>query len=544
MSGSGRKYYSTVGVDIIDTMDGISSSNSHGDGSIGIDIDIVHDNPLHRSEDDDDHAPNKILDNSILSSSSSQLSERSTLLSYKLFRNFIIFCFLFSITHATVDGVLAFATAELGSKIGADSGFALYFCYTLTALLFAKPCLRYLGPKHGVFVGLCCLFIYVTSFLFSIRSPSIAFGLFVVGSSIGGIGAGILWTSQGQYYSLNASAYSSASSEDLSKVSINFAAIFASIYLLLETVFQLMATAIFLYRSDENKDSSVDEWKTIVFSLYTLSAFGSIVAFYFFVLPLKLGSNRYSTDAHSSVIRSVLQSNSENNNIMATDNHVSAMLINTNDRDNESREAYKIVNDILAVGTAIIHDRRIQLLIPFQISFGLTAGFFGYYINAFIVADYVGDGYIGFFTGIATFSAVILSIPYARIANRARYGPWIIMLFGAVCFTFAGLPLLIASNQQISSWYFLVIYYVIHGAARGAWESTNKAIVTEIFQSEKNRTIAFASIYFTSGLAGAFGFLFNQYMSRTALASVNTILPLIALICIFLLMKKSVTTSA
>lgn len=512
-----------------------------------IDGDKVNDNPLHRDDDDDDELQDKHHGLSLSSSTSSSktLTTGSTLLAKQLFRNFLVFCFLFSITHATVDGVLAFATAELGSKIGADSGFSLYFFYTLSALLFAKPCLRYLGSKYGVFVGLCCMFVYVLSFLLSILLPSLAFGLFVSGSAIGGVGAGILWTSQGQYYSLNAAAYASASMEDLSKVSINFASIFASIYLLLETVFQVLATAIFLYRNDESEKSSVEQWQPIVFTLYTLSAFVSILAFHFFVLPLKLGSNRYSIDDNTSVIRSILRNNNENN-VITIDNHVNAMLINTNgdrDNNNQNREKEKIINDIFAVGTAIIYDRRIQLLMPFQVSFGLTAGFFGYYINAFIVAVYVGDGYIGFLTGISTFSAVILSIPYARISNHARYGSWIVMSFGALCFALAGFPLLLVSNQQMSSWPFLVFYFIIHGAARGAWESTNKAIVTKIFQSEKNRTVAFASIYFTSGLAGAFGFLFNQYMSRVQLALVNFIIPIISFLSILILMKATFTTT-
>jgi hypothetical protein len=35
-----------------------------------------------------------------------------------LFRNFLIFSITFSVSHGTVDGVLAFATAELGSRYG------------------------------------------------------------------------------------------------------------------------------------------------------------------------------------------------------------------------------------------------------------------------------------------------------------------------------------------------------------------------------------------------------------------------------------------
>jgi hypothetical protein len=36
----------------------------------------------------------------------------------KSFRNFLLFSILFSINHATIDGVLAFASSELGSVTG------------------------------------------------------------------------------------------------------------------------------------------------------------------------------------------------------------------------------------------------------------------------------------------------------------------------------------------------------------------------------------------------------------------------------------------
>jgi len=39
------------------------------------------------------------------------------------------------------------------------------------------------------------------------------------------------------------------------------------------------------------------------------------------------------------------------------------------------------------------------------------------------------------------------------------------------------------------------------------WESTNKAVVAEFFPASRDRDAGFAAIYFSSGLAGALGFL-------------------------------------
>lgn len=114
----------------------------------------------------------------------------------RLYANFIGFCMLFSISHATVDAVLAYTTAELGSLIGSDSGFTLYIVYTFSALLLAKPTLRTVGPKYGVAIGLCCLLFYVGAFLLALLMPANAFGIFISGAAVGGVGAGVLWTSQ------------------------------------------------------------------------------------------------------------------------------------------------------------------------------------------------------------------------------------------------------------------------------------------------------------------------------------------------------------
>ena len=173
---------------------------------------------------------------------------------------------------------------------------------------------------------------------------------------------------------------------------------------------------------------------------------------------------------------------------------------------------------------------RLQLLLPYQICFGLSSGFVGYYINAFVVSRFIGDGYIGFLSAMTAFTAMALALPYAEIANHKRFGKWYVMMFGGLCFFLTGFPLLVASDEQIANWGFLVLYFVVHGAARGAWESTNKATIAEYFPSaKKNQDAAFAAVYFTSGLAGATGFLVYQYMSRSQLALINTIVPLLAM---------------
>jgi hypothetical protein len=62
----------------------------------------------------------------------------------------------------------------------------------------------------------------------------------------GGIGAGLLWTSQGSYYSSNALKYALYSKQSPETVKNDFSALFASFYLSFETLFKAMATVIFV----------------------------------------------------------------------------------------------------------------------------------------------------------------------------------------------------------------------------------------------------------------------------------------------------------
>lgn len=105
------------------------------------------------------------------------------------------------------------------------------------------------------------------------------------------------------------------------------------------------------------------------------------------------------------------------------------------------------------------------------------------------------------------------------------------MMFGGCCFAFSGIALLVLSDSEIAHWSVVLLYYAIHGAARGVWENTSKAVVADYFHAEKERETAYAAVYFTSGLAGAVGYATFQFMGRIPLAIVNTVVPIVALIC-------------
>ena len=76
------------------------------------------------------------------------------------YRNFLTFCICFSVTHGSVDSVLDYTSSELGAILGSYSGFFLYFFYTVSALLLAKPMVQNYGPKFSLIIGLFCFLCY------------------------------------------------------------------------------------------------------------------------------------------------------------------------------------------------------------------------------------------------------------------------------------------------------------------------------------------------------------------------------------------------
>ncbi|KAJ1433142.1 hypothetical protein B484DRAFT_417924 [Ochromonadaceae sp. CCMP2298] len=449
-----------------------------------------------------------------------------------LYSNFLLFCIFYAIPHATVDAVLAFSSAELGSKVGALGGFTLYITYTLSALVMAKPLLNTLGPKNGVLVGLLSLLVYVAFFYLAILNKSAAQPVFILGSGVGGLGAGVLWTAQGSYYSLNAELYASQEGLDKEKVLNNFAAIFAAFYLSFEAGFKLIATAIYL----AERDSGDNSWRSVVFGLYTVAAFVSIVCYCYFTLPLE------PKGASASEHGLVMETYSSSGHDASTADAVIADSSSKGGREGSGGVGREggggwdytgLIIDASAVAQSLRKSQLLRYMIPYQLCFGLNAGLINTYINGIVINDYRGDGYIGLLNGLATLAAVALAAPYAFVSNYGGYGgggKWYVMVFGLVCFTFSGLAMLAASDATISQWSFIVPFFLVHGAARGVWENTNKAVIAEYFADPYLRDAAFASVYFASGLAGAVGFLLFEFLSRDALAAVNLGIPLLALV--------------
>ena len=262
---------------------------------------------------------------------------------------------------------LAYSTTELGNKLGGYGSGILFIFYALTAFFLSKPLVSMVGPKNGLLLGLTGYCVYVCGFLFAVLVPYAAWPVFLIACMIGGIAGGLLWTSQGRYFSRNAKLYSEASGISVEVVNTTFAGIFATAYLGLEMLTKVLATVIFI--------SYPTKAPGIIFSLYTILALISC-----FVLNTLDDLQEAGT----------------------WDMGPATILVN-------SGAAAKLVSE----------DPRLALMLPFQICFGFASSFVPYYVFGTIIhgSNNLGSAYVGLLSAIIVLSGAAVAIPSSLAAN-------------------------------------------------------------------------------------------------------------------------------
>lgn len=400
-----------------------------------------------------------------------------------LYRNFVTMCVAFSFNHGSVVSCLAYATAELGNALGGYASGTLYVCYALTAFLLSKPVVSMVGPKNGLLLGVLGYCIYVGGFLFAIMVPTLAWPVFIMSAAIGGVAGGLLWTSQGRYFSRNAKLYSEPTGISVEKVNATFAGIFATSYLGLEMVTKVLATVIFI--------TTPDSAPFIIFTIYTVIAVSSCF--------------------------------------------VVAGLSDLDERGTWDFSCESITHNAGAAGKLVVEDPRLALMIPFQIAFGFASSFVPYYVFGTVIAgsEALGSTYVGLLSAIIVLTGASMAIPSAWLANKA--GKPVVMTIGGICLAFAGFAFFIFSDETLGTWGMIVPFLVIYGMGRGTWENTNKAVIADLFADTPDlSTSAFAAISFSNGFAGAIGYFTFSSMTRLAMAGLVCVTSLIAIVCYLL----------
>jgi len=79
-----------------------------------------------------------------------------------------------------------------------------------------------------------------------------------------------------------------------------------------------------------------------------------------------------------------------------------------------------ISKNTLAAGNLIYNDKRLALMIPFQVAFGLTSSFVPYYVFGTVVAGSatLGSTYVGLLSAIIVLTGATMAMPSAWMANK------------------------------------------------------------------------------------------------------------------------------
>jgi len=414
--------------------------------------------------------------------------------SASILRSFLTMSVCFSLNHACVTTVLALSSAELGDELGGDSSGVLFICYTLIALCGATLIVDHLGHKAALVAGCAMYCFYVAIFLVAaalstteeevtytnttivnatdlpsykssktVNIPSQwDWPVALVGSAVGGIAAGFLWTAQGGYFAtacqlmveaeevesgrgdLSADERSKLKEEATSRLSSWFAAI----YLSGELGLKLLVSVIM---------SQVSQ--TISFVVFTViavvSVFGMIsIADLAKALP---PSPRKGMPWH-----------------------------------HKAKAVF-----------ALLRKPKLLLLIPQNAAFGFASGFCAYYVNGKIVKPYLGTSNIGYLTSISAGCAALGSLVFGWCATRMG-SKTPVMYLGTVCYVGFAALFAFLEPSALGKWPILIVLYVLFGLGRATFESTNKAIFADFFPDDKDA--AFAAVIVFSGGASAIAF--------------------------------------
>ena len=308
--------------------------------------------------------------------------------------------------------------------------------YAVSSFMLSKPVVTMVGPKSGLICGVVGQTIYICGFFVSTllyaAAPSIAWTVSVTTSCIGGVAGGLLWTSQGVYFSRHASLFAQSTSQDAAKVTTDFSAVFAVVLLTAEMLAKALSSLLFF-----------------VFGQWGLCA---VVGFF---------------------------------TVAAGVSCVIITRIKSLDETGTWDFSYtSISRDIGAVARLVWMDARLAALLPMQMAFGYSAGYVPYYFFGTIATEssWLGTGAVGLLSAVVVLSGALAAIPTAYAANVVGKGR--VISIGALCLTAVGWPLFVFSDEELGNPLTTLCLLATYGVGRGIWEVINKAVLVDFFAQD------------------------------------------------------------
>jgi MFS family permease len=384
--------------------------------------------------------------------------------------NFVLMSIFFTMTVSAITAVIAFAGADFDGYVGHNSNGILTAAYSLSALFLGNVVMLFFGLKGAMVAGLAQYCVYLLAFLLARFIPGVADEFLVYpGAAIGGIASGYVWPAQGAYFSASCSMYAVATGRPDTEITGYFASVFAAIFMFGDITVKLIASGL-----KETGPNGTNLAYVVFCGLGVASVVGMT-----FVEDIKIQG--------------------------ASKREINSDLV---------------LDKVSAALRLLFTNPKMLLMLPTQFTFGFLAAFLNSYVSSEIVNDVIGNSAIGYFAGIIGVSALIVSIVSGFFIKHTGL-KWPMMLFGATIYLGETVTFIVYGPEDVSEVWKLVLLYIAHGAGRGVWESTNKAVIADFFEV-KDAPAAFANVVWSNGFAQCVGyFLFPQY-SRQLKASICT----------------------
>jgi len=359
--------------------------------------------------------------------------------SKQLRNNFWLMAFTFSVNHSTVTTPFVFASSVLLEDVGFVGNAILNFGTMLSSLFVAPYVWTSLGSKGGMLVGMTLYAVYVACSAVAAsncghfgedtnghrickESTTAQWGTFVVGSIIGGLGAGILWLSEGAFFAATSEVLAEVENKPAPTLTAELAGRFAIVYLVFEVLAKLGATGL----------SKAGMSFPAIFFIYAGLAVAAAVVFCF-----------------------------------------AKPVVSTKPGPTPS-----LCGKVTAA-VSLWPDVKIWLLAFTNLTFGFAAAFMNGYVNATFTSKQLGTGTVGTLASVTALVAAGGSFAFAMLPSKL-----LAVFLGSVCFFGIALICLIdrAGAIELEHWgWGLVVLYILQGLGRGVYESTNKGIFADFF---------------------------------------------------------------
>lgn len=371
-------------------------------------------------------------------------------------QNFQYFSIFFGINHAAAAIPLLYATTSLMGTIGYTSSGILYVSSVLGSLVVAAPVVQLIDAKPALIVAmiLYSLFVLSVTIAVSLSDESLQQVLVYSGAIAGGMGASLLWTAQGTYFSRSARQLALCEEKMYTEITSEQGSTFAFWFLLFEVTFRFACWAL--------QSAGISD--TIVFGLCVLCAGISVAGVAGYLLPL--GSEEQHNNEHASGSNSMTA-----------------------------------LTDILDLAK----DCRIWCFAFTNFAFGLSAAYMNGYVNEQLSARPLGESSIGILTAVTSICAVGLAVLYGALAISLGKGS---VIFVGACSMFV-IPVLTLFFGPGTWGWGIALLYVLQGSARAVYEGINRAVFAEAFDSRTESAFALCSAQ--SSFAFAISFFASEF---------------------------------